>query len=250
MKLERRDPEQGYCRIKIEVDWEDVASEYEDIVEAYARIPVPGFRAGKTPRQLVDQRFRKKIAEDLGHRCAQRFGPQALRQSETKAAGPLEVSDLKCAKGSPLRFTVRFLALPDFALPDLHTIRISAESDDPLGELSRWLLAQVSMDLPDELVRSELAVDGNNSVEPGSEQWTAAADRVKLMLILKMIADQEGIAVDETDVEARIGEKAAEFGTTAAELRAQLEKGGGKERLQDLLIAENTLGYLLEISGE
>ena len=69
-------------------------------------------------------------------------------------------------------------------------------------------------------------------------------------LILKMIADQEGIEVDEADVEARISEKASEFKTTAAALNAQLAKGGGKERLRDLLIAENTLGYLLEMSGQ
>jgi|GEM_PF-3309270 len=40
----------------------------------------------------------------------------------------------------------------------------------------------------------------------------------------------DSIEVDETVVEMRISEKAAEFGTTAAALGAQLEKGGGKER--------------------
>jgi hypothetical protein len=44
-------------------------------------------------------------------------------------------------------------------------------------------------------------------------------------------------------------EIASEFGTTLGELRAKLEKGGGKERLRDLLIAESTLGYLLEMYG-
>ena len=69
------------------------------------------------------------------------------------------------------------------------------------------------------------------------------------MLILKKIADQKGIEVDDTDVETRISEKAAEFGKTPEELRAQLAKGGGKEPLRDMLIAENTLEYLLEMSG-
>lgn len=249
MKVELLDSEQGSCRIKVEVDWEEIASEYDDIVEAYAKIPMPGFRTGKTPTQLVEKRFRKKIAEDLSLRCAERFGREALRQSETEAAGPLEISDFECAKGSPLRFMVRFLALPDFDLPDLHSIQIPKDCEDALSELSRWLLAHVSMDLPGELVRSELAIDGDNGVKPGTDPWAAAADRVKLLLILKKIANQEGLEVDEADVETRIREKASEFGTPAEELRALLEKRGGKERLRDMLIAENTLGYLLQMSG-
>jgi FKBP-type peptidyl-prolyl cis-trans isomerase (trigger factor) len=66
------------------------------------------------------------------------------------------------------------------------------------------------------------------------------------MLILKKIARQEGIEVDESDVETRIKEKASEFGTTVEELRSQLEKGGGRGRLRNMLVAEKTFEYLLE----
>jgi FKBP-type peptidyl-prolyl cis-trans isomerase (trigger factor) len=249
MKWEFLDRDQGYSRIKIEVDWEEIASDYEDIVDEYAKVPVPGFRAGKTPRQVVDKRFQKKITDDLSRRCAQRLGREALTQSDSKAASPLEVSDMECAKGRPLRFTVRFLAVPDFDVPDFGTIRIPEESEDPLSELSHWLLKHVSMRLPDELVRTELGIDGINTAEPATDEWAAAVERVKLMLILKKIAEREGIELDESDVETRMKEKASEFGTTVGELRAQLEKGGVKERLRDLLIAEYTLGYLLEMYG-
>jgi FKBP-type peptidyl-prolyl cis-trans isomerase (trigger factor) len=66
----------------------------------------------------VDKRFQKKITDDLSRRCAQRFGREALQQSGSEAAGSLEVFDLECEKGKLLRFTARFLALPDFDLPD------------------------------------------------------------------------------------------------------------------------------------
>ena len=81
---------------------------------------------------------------------------------------------------------------------------------------------------------------------PGSEPWQAAAQRVKLMLILKRIAREEGIEVEEADVDRRIEEKAAEFGTKADILRAELEQGSGRPRLKDLLLAESVLDYLLE----
>ena len=77
-------------------------------------------------------------------------------------------------------------------------------------------------------------------------EWQAASERIRLMLILKQIARQEGIEVDETDVNNRIAEKAEEFGTTKKALQAELEKGGGMERLREMLLAESTLEYLVE----
>jgi hypothetical protein len=68
------------------------------------------------------------------------------------------------------------------------------------------------------------------------------------MVILKRIARQEGIEVDEGDVTRRIAEKASEFGTTIQGLRAELEEGGGMARLRDMLLAESTLEYLIEVN--
>jgi FKBP-type peptidyl-prolyl cis-trans isomerase (trigger factor) len=66
------------------------------------------------------------------------------------------------------------------------------------------------------------------------------------MLILKRLAREDGIEVDDADIEQRIEEKAAEFDTTPATLQAELEKGSGRSRLKDLLLAESVLEYLLE----
>jgi len=49
-----------------------------------------------------------------------------------------------------------------------------------------------------------------------------------------------------SDVNTRIAEKAEEFGTTVTSLQRELEKGGGLQRLRDVLIAESTLDYVLE----
>ena len=66
------------------------------------------------------------------------------------------------------------------------------------------------------------------------------------MLILKQIARQEGIEVNEADVNNRIDEKAEEFGTEKKSLQAELEQVGGMQRLRDMLLAESTLEYLME----
>jgi len=108
----------------------------------------------------------------------------------------------------------------------------------------------VSFTVPDELVRAELESDGSSIVTYESAEWKAATDRVRLMLILKKIAGKEGIEVTEADVERRIKDKAAEFGTDPDTLRTELEKGGGRQRLKDMLLAESTLEYITEKSQE
>jgi FKBP-type peptidyl-prolyl cis-trans isomerase (trigger factor) len=246
MQWTHLDNENGYCRLGIEAPWSEIADDYRDIVAQYTKVPIPGFRAGKTPQTVIEQRFRKEISADLSARVAQRFGREALQEAGAEALGPLEAFEIECDKGQPFRAQVRFLPMPEITLPDLAGLLTSNDGTDPRDRISHRLLELVPFEVPGELVREELTRDGLGESDPGSEAWMEAADRIRLMLILKKIARQEGIEVDESDVETRIKEKASEFGTTVEELRSQLEKGGGRERLRNMLVAERTFEYLLE----
>lgn len=238
--------EDGFRVIEVEVSWEEIASDYDDLVAEYARRPLKGFRPGKVPRQVVAQRFRREINEQLTQQVAQRLCRQALAAAGAEAVGPVEVSEVKWEKGGSFRFTARFFPLPEFDLPEYGSWGAGfLEADDPQGALSRRLLELVDFQVPWQMVQKELAFEGHTDFESESEV-RQAADRVKLMLILKRLARREGIEVDEADVEGRIAEKAAEFGTDVEKLGAELEEGGGRTRLRDLLLAESTLEYLLE----
>jgi FKBP-type peptidyl-prolyl cis-trans isomerase (trigger factor) len=250
MKWELIPQEDGFRLLRVQVPWEQLAPDYDDILKDYMRLPLRGFRPGKAPRQVVEQRYRREISEHLTRSGAQRLGPLALEQAEAEATGPVEVSEVEWEKGQTFRFTVRFFPMPEFELPDYRSLPpLDPAAEDPQGELSQQLLNLVSLEVPDELVRGELTFEGQVDCEPGSEAWQAAAHRVKLMLILKRIAREEGIDLEEADVEQRIHEKAEEFGTRADTLTAELERGGGILRLKDLLLAEATLEYLLEINA-
>ncbi len=246
MKITQLGGDGGRRVLQVEADWSELAADYDDIVVAYARVPLPGFRPGRVPRAVIEQRFRREIIDDLSNRAAERLGREALREAGIEALGPVEAEEIECEKDKRFRFRVRFHALPEFSLPDLSNLLIRQEGVDPRDQISHRLLDLVRFDVPDELVKDELTMDGINGGETGSPEWKAASDRIRLMLILKRIARQEGIEVDETDVVKRIAEKAREFETTIKRLQAELEKGGGKERLRDLLVAERTFEYLLE----
>ena len=246
MKWEQLHNSDGYNRLSIEAEWSEVASDYDDIVAGYENVRLPGFRPGKVPQAVIGKRFRKEINDELARRVAQRLGREAVREAGIEALGPVEAEEIECEKDEPFRFQVRFHLMPVITLPEIISLKTDDDGTDPRDRISQRLLELVQFEVPVELVRSELALDGEVSVEPGSPEWNEAGDRIRLMLIFKKIARQEGIEVDEADVKKRIAEKSEEFGTSVDTLLSELEVGGGIERLRDMLLAESTLDYLLE----
>jgi FKBP-type peptidyl-prolyl cis-trans isomerase (trigger factor) len=249
MKWEQHNKGDGYHRLRVEVDWSELAADYDDMVNGYAGIRVPGFRPGKIPRSVIEQRFQKEINAALIRRAAERFGLEAVREAEIKILGPAEAEDVECVKGQSFRAVLRFYAMPQIDLPDLGTLGAAPDGSDPRDHISLRLLELVKFDLPERLITEELGREGSDS-EPGSPGWQAASDRMRLMLILKQIARQEGINVEEADLQERIAGKAVEFGTTPKGLQEELEQEGGIERLKDMLLAESTLDYLIEKNGQ
>jgi FKBP-type peptidyl-prolyl cis-trans isomerase (trigger factor) len=246
MKWENFNNSDGYHRMNVEADWSELSGDYDSIVAEYAKVPVVGFRPGKAPRDIVEKRFQKEIIDELSRRSAQRIGRETVREESIEALGPIEAEEIECVKGQVFRAKLRFHPMPKIDLPDINTLIIDNGGVDPRDQISLRLLELVNFDIPDKLVKDELDLDRISDTTPDSAEWQATSDRIKLMLILKQIARQEGIEVDEADVNNRIAEKANEFGMTIKSLQKELEKGGGLQRLRDMLIAESTLDYVLE----
>jgi FKBP-type peptidyl-prolyl cis-trans isomerase (trigger factor) len=250
MKWEEYMSNDGYRRINVEADWAELSDDYDSIVAEYAKVPVIGFRPGKVPRNIVEKRFQKEIIDELSRRSAQRIGREAIREDGIEALGPVEAEEVECTKGQVFRAKLRFHPMPKIDLPDIHNLIGDNSGVDSRDQISLRLLDLVSFGVPEELIKDELDRDGIGETTPEGAEWKAATDRIKLMLILKQIARQEGIEVDEADVNNRITEKAKEFGTPIKSLQKELEKGGGLQRLRDMLIAESTLDYVLEKNKE
>jgi len=249
MKVEQLDHADGRTVLQVETPWSEVAADYDDSVAAYSNVRVPGFRPGKVPRSVIEGRFQKQILEDFSQRIAQRLGRGALRQENIDTMSPVEITDIECGKGKTFKFSVGFWPMPQIELPDLGDLYKPQDGSDPRDLLSKRLLELVNFNVSDELVRAELGDEDSNG-NSGDVAWKAASDRVRLMLILKKIAVREGIEVSDDDVEQRIREKASEFGEDPYSLRAKLREGGGWQRLKDVLLAEGTLTYLMELNQQ
>ncbi len=246
MKWEQAHNSNGYHLLRIEAAWNEIESDYNDVVDEYSQVRLPGFRAGKIPRTAIERRFRREILKDFFQRAAQRLGREAVQEAGVESLGPVEATDIEYEKDKFFRFKISYLPMPEITLPDYGLLKTGDDGTDQRDRLSRRLLDLVQFDIPDEIVKAELLLDGTEDSDHSAEGWNAAAERIRLMLILKKIARTEGIEVDGADVERRIQKKADEFGTRPEILKAELEKGGGLRRLKDMLVAESTLEYLIE----
>jgi FKBP-type peptidyl-prolyl cis-trans isomerase (trigger factor) len=248
MKLQQHTSDDGFHCLEVSADWLEMADDYNDILAGYRKVRLAGFRPGKVPQSVIEKRFQKEISAQLTQQVSQRLGRKAVQEAGIEVLGQAEVEEIECGKGRDFSARVRFYPMPEFDLPDLNTL-LNGESDkDPRDRISLRLLELVSFDIPDGFVKDELALAGEESIDPGNAKWQSARDRIRLMLILKKIAKQEGIEVDQRDVNNRIAEKAEEFGATIKELKAELALGDGLQRLKEMLLAESVLGYLMEIN--
>src|SRR5512139_2836511 len=60
VKWETIASENGYRRMRVEADWSSIADDYEYIVSENEKARVPGFRLGKVPRPVIEQRLQKQ----------------------------------------------------------------------------------------------------------------------------------------------------------------------------------------------
>ncbi len=246
MTSELTSRDEGRQALAITAEWSEVAADYDDTLAEYGKVEVPGFRPGRAPRAAVEQRFRRQIRDDFASRCGRRLTRQALDERGLRAAAPIAVVSIELEPRCSFSFTAEFTPLPQLELPDYTQLELDGAADDERrDEASEWLLAHTPGEIPAALVRQECERGEAGSADPGGEAWRAAARRVKLLAILDQIAEEEGIHVDDRDVDARIARMAAECGMRADELHRKLEREDGLTRLESLLRAEQTLGYLL-----
>ncbi len=242
------DYDKGQQTLSVKAPWEEVAADYEDILEQYSKIRIAGFRSGKTPRDIIESRFVREILDRLSQRCSRRLSREALKQIGAEPMGPVEITGIDCGKGKPFQFVAKFSPVPEFELPDLGSLKFTDDTEDLRDQISAKLLEIVNFEVPDVIIETELGREMAGRTGRGSAEWKAAAERVRLILILKKIAGREGIEIGEEDIERRIKEKAMDFGMEPSALSRELEAGGGKQRLRDMLLAESTLDFLIEIS--
>ncbi|GAB3653667.1 trigger factor [Glycomyces tarimensis] len=120
-------------RLSVEVPFEELAPYINEAYKSVGQqIRVPGFRPGKAPRPVIDQRVgREAVYAQAMDPAVQDNLTKAVTENDVNALGRPELTDVKpIEEGEPFEFVVETDVTPSFDLPDFATIKVTVEADD------------------------------------------------------------------------------------------------------------------------
>jgi trigger factor len=116
-------------RLAIEVPFAELEPSlrkaYRDIA---AQVTIPGFRKGKVPSAIIDQRIgRGAVLNEAIQDAIPTQIVAAVREHEVKTLGRPSVEITELTDGEALKFTAELDVRPDITLPDLTTIEVTVD---------------------------------------------------------------------------------------------------------------------------
>jgi trigger factor len=116
-------------RLAIEVPFAELEPSlrkaYRDIA---AQVTIPGFRKGKVPTAVIDQRFgRGTVLNEAVQDAIPTTIVAAVREHEVRSLGRPSVEITELTDGEALKFTAELDVRPELTLPDLDTIEVTVD---------------------------------------------------------------------------------------------------------------------------
>jgi trigger factor len=178
-------------KITVEVPFADLKPSMD---KAYAEVAksvnIPGFRRGKVPPMVIDQRFgRGVIIQEAFNDSWQSFYGAALTENNLSPLAQPEVEVTKLEDGDLIEFTAEVDVRPEFELPDFTTLQAQVDA----------------LDVPDTLVESQVDVLRNRF---GSRETVERAAADGDIVTISLVASQNGeelVAGSADDLEYTIG---------------------------------------------
>ncbi len=117
-------------KLTIEVPFEELKSSLDKAYREVARqVRVPGFRPGRVPPRIIDQRFgRGVVLEQAVNDAVPQLYSQALQDNEVFALGQPDLEITKLDDGKELSFTAEVDVRPKFEIPDLHGLPVTVDT--------------------------------------------------------------------------------------------------------------------------
>jgi trigger factor len=119
-------------RLTIEVPFEELKPSVDQAYREVARqVRVPGFRPGRIPPRVIDQRVgRGAVLEQAVNDAVPQLYGKALAEHEVFALGQPELEITKLDDGKELTFTAEVDIRPSFEIPDLDGMPVTVDDAD------------------------------------------------------------------------------------------------------------------------
>lgn len=167
-------------QLRIEVPGPAVDAETRRVTDRYrSQVRLPGFRRGKVPTQIVQQRFQDDIEREVVESLVPRYWRQAQAEKELEPLLPPQVSDVELESGKRLSFSatvevrpeIELQPMDDLELPDIDVTPTEDEVERALEDLRRSVADWKEVERPagqGDLVEGHLVelTEGAESTEP------------------------------------------------------------------------------------
>ena len=116
-------------RLAVEVPFDDLKPSLEKAYKELAsQVRVPGFRPGKVPNRIIDQRVgRGAVLQEAVNDALPRLYGDAAREHELQPLGQPDIDITQLEDGTSLSFTAEVDVRPEITLPDLDGIAVAVD---------------------------------------------------------------------------------------------------------------------------
>ena len=129
-------------KLTVEVPFDELKPDLDKAYKTIAsQVNIPGFRKGKVPSRIIDQRFgRGAVVQEAVNEALPRFYQEAAEAESLKVIGrpEVEVTAVPLEDGEDFTFSVETDVRPEITLPDLDGIAIEVDdvavSEDDMQE--------------------------------------------------------------------------------------------------------------------
>lgn len=115
--------------LRVELDIAAVDAAFASVTKEYQRhAQLPGFRAGKAPRDMVIKSFGARIDEEVKRKLISDAYPKALEQEKIRAAVQPDIEEIQFGRGQTLQFAATVETQPEFELPEYKGLPVKRET--------------------------------------------------------------------------------------------------------------------------
>ena len=127
--------------LKVEVPAERVSKAWNAIASDYIRhARIPGYRPGKAPRSVIENKFKKEIKEEVTKRLLSESFREAVSEKKLNVLSLTEIEDVELSADQPMRFTATLITAPEFDMPSYIGIPVAQKPVEVTDEeVETWL---------------------------------------------------------------------------------------------------------------
>ncbi len=116
-------------KITVEVPFDELKPSMDKTYQSIAQsINIPGFRKGKVPPMVIDQRFgRGTVLQEAINDALPRFYGQAINDNKLAPLAQPDIEVTKLEDNELIEFTAEVDVRPEFELPELDTLAVTVE---------------------------------------------------------------------------------------------------------------------------